>query len=509
MGVINIIYLVEAIIAAIAVITGVIIFEKKKKEGTVKFVLICFGVYFVMFATTFILEKPQINISNIEKIEVNSKPQQYNAMAKYHFMNISDDVKVISDVDYSKVGEYNVVFEVNTLTGKYQQVEKIRVVDSTPPEIVLEGGEIYDQSYSTEFEEPGYKAIDDYEGDLTEQVVVTKQEIDENNFNIVYEVEDSSKNKAKVVRKVSIVDDVPPVIKLNGSANMTVYLEGEYDEKGATATDEIDGDLTDKIETTGKVDTSKEGTYTITYKVSDNSNNESEEKRKVSVKKKIVASSARGNAGNGDGVIYLTFDDGPSTGITPKILNILKEKNVKATFFILNYNSDGEKLVKREHNEGHTVAIHGYSHDYATIYQSEEAFMNNVTKLRSKINNSIGISPNILRFPGGSSNTISRRYNSGIMTRLTARVLEEGFKYYDWNVSSGDAGGARSSSDVYHNVTSGLSKSKQNVVLMHDFSGNTKTLNALEDIIDYGLEHGYSFGRITESTPMVTHSVNN
>ena len=271
----------------------------------------------------------------------------------------------------------------------------------------------------------------------------------------------------------------------------------------------MDGDLTDKIEKSGSVDTSKEGTYTITYKVSDNSGNEAEKTRKITVKEKKVAKEASGNAGNGDGVIYLTFDDGPSTGITPHILNILKEKNVKATFFILNYNNDGEKLVKREHNEGHTVAIHGYSHDYATIYKSEEAFMNNVTKLQSKINGSIGVSPKILRFPGGSSNTVSRKYNQGIMTRLTSLVLEKGFKYYDWNVSSGDAGGASSSSDVYHNVTSGLSKSKQNVVLMHDFSGNKKTLNALEDIIDYGIEHGYTFGRITESTPMVTHSVNN
>lgn len=208
------------------------------------------------------------------------------------------------------------------------------------------------------------------------------------------------------------------------------------------------------------------------------------------------------------GVIYLTFDDGPSMNITPKILDILKKKNIKATFFILNYDSKKEAIVKREVNEGHTVAIHGYSHDYKEIYKSEEVYMQNIKKLQDKIKASTGYNATITRFPGGSSNTVSK-YNPGIMTRLTKKVVNAGYKYFDWNVTSGDAGEAKSSSDVYNNVINNLSKSRSNVVLMHDFSGNTKTLNALEDIINYGLNNGYTFSKITENTPMVTHSVNN
>ena len=135
--------------------------------------------------------------------------------------------------------------------------------------------------------------------------------------------------------------------------------------------------------------------------------------------------------------------------------------------------------------------------------------MNNITKLQKKIKKTTGYSPTIIRFPGGSSNTVSRHYSKGIMTRLTKKVVEEGFKYYDWNVSSEDAGGASTSSQVYNYVTKNLVKNRSNVVLMHDFSGNTKTLNALSDIIDYGLENGYTFKAITSDTPMVKHGVNN
>ena len=95
------------------------------------------------------------------------------------------------------------------------------------------------------------------------------------------------------------------------------------------------------------------------------------------------------------------------------------------------------------------------------------------------------------------------------MTRLCKIVLDNGFKYFDWNVSSGDAGGATNSEEVYEAVIGGLSKERANVVLMHDFSTNEKVLDALPRIIDYGIQNGYTFSNITESTPMVTHTPNN
>ena len=209
------------------------------------------------------------------------------------------------------------------------------------------------------------------------------------------------------------------------------------------------------------------------------------------------------------GVIWLTFDDGPSANITPKVLDILKKENIKATFFVINYSSSNEHLVKRAVEEGHTIGIHGYSHEYSKIYKSKETFMNNVYTLQDRIQKSTGVKTMYTRFPGGSSNTVSKKYCKGIMTELTKEMLAKGFKYYDWNISSGDAGGAKTAKDVYNNVTKNLSKKRGNMVLMHDFGSNKKGLEALPDIIAYGKKNGYTFAAIDDKTPMYAQHVNN
>ena len=210
-----------------------------------------------------------------------------------------------------------------------------------------------------------------------------------------------------------------------------------------------------------------------------------------------------------EGVIWLTFDDGPSANITPKVLDILKKENIKATFFVINYSDSNEHLIKRIVEEGHTIGIHGYSHEYSKIYKSKETFMNNVLTLQDRIFKSTGVKSMYIRFPGGSSNTVSRKYCKGIMTELTKEMLAKGFKYYDWNISSGDAGGAKNAKDVYKNVTKNLSKKRGNMVLMHDFGGNKKGLEALPEIIKYAKKEGYTFAKIDDDTPMYAQHVNN
>lgn len=212
---------------------------------------------------------------------------------------------------------------------------------------------------------------------------------------------------------------------------------------------------------------------------------------------------------NATGVIYLTFDDGPSSDITPRILDVLSQKNVKATFFVVHFSEKNAELVKRENKDGHTVALHGYTHTYSEVYQSADSCLNNFRNIQEQVYQTIGKRPNIIRFPGGSSNTISKKYCPGVMTEVTERALNEGFRYFDWNVDSDDAGHAKTKEDVYNNVTSKIKEHKENVVLMHDFTNNEKTLEALPDIIDFGLQNGYVFRKITDDTPMITHSVNN
>lgn len=503
----NLFYIIELIVFIFLLFLFFLSIKKKHPRKPYRVLLTITILFLFCFGITFLFEKPTITISKEYcTLEAKVSNSIKNPKTNYHFQDITNKVEIEGSVNYNEIGQYQITFKVPTLLGEYKQSQIINVVDTTPPDLVLEGDEDYKQSYSKEFQEPGYSALDIYDGNLTEKIKINKDTINDTESNITYTVSDSSGNVATKVRKVTIVDDVPPVITLNGESNITLLIDDKYEEKGATALDEKDGDLSSEIKTEGTVDTSKEGDYTITYKVSDSKGNEAVAKRNISVVKELLK--AKMGEDGEPGVIYLTFDDGPSTTITPKILDILKQKNVKATFFILNYNSTGEVLVKREVSEGHTVGIHGYSHDYKSIYQSVDTYMNNVTQLQQKIKASTGYNATITRFPGGSSNTASS-FNPGIMTKLCREVVSRGYKYFDWNVSSGDAGDVKTSEGVYNNVTRGLSKSRANVVLMHDFNGNTKTLNALSSIIDYGIQNGYKFSNITENTPMVTHKPNN
>ncbi|MBO4816076.1 MAG: polysaccharide deacetylase [Clostridia bacterium] len=212
---------------------------------------------------------------------------------------------------------------------------------------------------------------------------------------------------------------------------------------------------------------------------------------------------------NATGIIYLTFDDGPTSDSTPQILDILKSRNIKATFFILHYDEQHEQFIKREQQEGHTIGLHGYTHNYSEIYQSAETCIENFEKIGNQVYQTTGEKSKFIRFPGGSSNTISKKYCEGVMTELVNRVIELGYNYFDWNVDSDDAGHAKTSQDIYNNVISGIKPERRNVVLMHDFAENYKTIDALDSIISWGLEQGYVFRKITDETPMVKHGVNN
>ena len=171
-------------------------------------------------------------------------------------------------------------------------------------------------------------------------------------------------------------------------------------------------------------------------------------------------------------------------------------------------NSGPDELIKRAYDEGHTIALHTASHNYSIVYASVDSYFNDLNIVSERVKNITGVESKIIRFPGGSSNTVSRKYSSGIMSYLTSEVLKRGYRYYDWNVSSGDAaGGSPTASMIYDNVVSNLSKNRVNMVLMHDIK--TYTRDALRDIIRYGKENGYVFDKITQDTEMITQRVNN
>lgn len=204
-------------------------------------------------------------------------------------------------------------------------------------------------------------------------------------------------------------------------------------------------------------------------------------------------------------VAYLTFDDGPSVN-TMKILDILDRYNVKATFFVI-YHGGMTKQYKAIVSRGHTLALHSYTHDYSKIYKSEKAYFADLKKIHDYVEDVTGVDSRIIRFPGGSSNTVSNKYNKGIMKTLKKSVAKKGYYYHDWNVDSTDAAGRnRKASLLLKNVKSGTGKKKVINVLMHD-TGKSKmtTVEALPSIIEYLKKQGYSFEAITEDSTLIQH----
>ncbi len=200
--------------------------------------------------------------------------------------------------------------------------------------------------------------------------------------------------------------------------------------------------------------------------------------------------------------VYLTFDDGPSAN-TDEILDILNSYGVRATFFV---NGKKESLYadyyQRIVNEGHTIAMHSYTHAYSEIYASVDAFMADMVRLRDYIVRLTGVSPDIYRFPGGSSNTITH-----IDIREFGRALaSEGIVYFDWNVSSGDASSVLKTADeIYESVISGVKSKSVPVVLMHDLQSKVTTVEALPRILDYLVNNGYEVVALDGSVKPVQH----
>ena len=404
--------------------------------------------------------------------------------------------KVTGFVDTKKVGSYKIKYEAKYKNLRITKIKTIKVVDKVKPELDVEGT-FTNVCPNGKNDNVKITANDNYDGDISSNV---KYKIVGNK--IEYKVSDSSGNTTKKKFDVTILDDEKPNIILNGGNTIYLGENKEYKELGYVATDNCDGDITKKVVVAGTVNTKKAGNYEIIYRVLDERNNETIMKRIV----KVFKTNNYKPGEIGAKTIYLTFDDGPGP-YTERLLEILAKYNVKATFFVTGYNNNYNHLLKRENDEGHTVALHSYTHDYKVIYTSVEAYMDDLLKIQNKVKEYAGIESKIIRFPGGSSNTISRRYKMGIMSELTSKVEELGFRYFDWTILSGDAGNTKDPNKIVENVTGNIKEGEVNVVLMHDIK--SYTVDSVERIIEYGLANGYTFAPLTMDSPVVHDKVNN
>lgn len=204
-------------------------------------------------------------------------------------------------------------------------------------------------------------------------------------------------------------------------------------------------------------------------------------------------------------VVYLTLDDGPSKN-TQAVLDILDKYNAKATFFVTGAMPEYKDMIKKAYDKGHTIGMHTYSHDYAKVYASVDAYFQDLDQIGQLVKEEIGYVPCFIRFPGGSSNTISASYTKGIMTTLTQEVQVRGYQYYDWNGSSGD-GAVRTTEQLVDQATS---FHDNNIILLsHDSETKDTTVEALPKIIEYYQSQGYVFKALDLNSYAAHHGVNN
>lgn len=291
---------------------------------------------------------------------------------------------------------------------------------------------------------------------------------------------------------ISVRDTMSPVITLEGETSMTLMAGDAYVEPGFRAIDNYDGDITDQVVVQGTVRAN--GRSYLTYEITDSNGNTSKEERCVTVE-----------IGEEQKIIYLTFDDGPCV-YTERLLDVLDNYNAKVTFFVIGGNDRYYDMIGEAYDRGHTIAVHSFTHDYKEIYQSTDAFYNDLEKIEQLVVSQTGVTPTILRFPGGTGNKVHGS-KEGIMSELVETLPDHGYIHCDWNVSSGDGAPGRDEETVFNNVISGiqrLGRKESAVVLMHDIRSDS--VDAVDDIIEWGLENGYVFLPLIDESPMIQHA---
>lgn len=356
-------------------------------------------------------------------------------------------------------------------------------------ELELKGQEQMVLEYGVPYQDPGASARFYGSHLVPEGVEIPVQRtgsVDETKLG-TYQIRYSASHErwhSEMERTVVIRDTMEPRIWLVEKPGKYVLPGEVYREEGFMARDNYDGDLTDRVKKT--VLKNK-----IIYEVEDSSGNRAKAVRNIVYFDPDPP------------VIYLTFDDGPSP-YTERLLEVLDQYDVKATFFVVN--TGYSHLIDDIVSHGHAIGAHTYSHNYREIYSSEEAYFEDLERILDVIEDCSGVRTNLIRFPGGSSNTKSR-FNKGIMTRLAGELADRGYYYFDWNVDSNDAGGARTAQEVYENVISGVQNQKASIVLQHDIK--EYSVDAVERIIIWGLENGYSFRALNEESPTAAHDIQN
>ncbi len=462
--------------------------SRKYKNITVAF-FATFAILLILPIMIMMVPRIDIEVKGDKKIvlEVGTKYQDKgaNAYVSNLFTKKDINVKTTGEVDSNKVGTYKITYEAKDNGQSKLVTREIQIVDKTKPTIKINK---ISACRNNETFDIDAEIIDNYDGNLKDKL---KYQV--NGEKIIFTVSDAAGNTTELEEDLKYIDDEKPVIKLKGNSTINLKKGDTYVDAGATANDSCDGDLTNKIKIDNKVNANEVGSYEVVYTVEDNNGNKTTKTRKVVVSEEII---------EGNGTIYLTFDDGPGA-YTDEILDILDKYNIKATFFVTNQFGSQKyiNMIKQEYDRGHTVGIHTYSHKWS-VYTSVDTYWNDFSKMEQIVYEQTGVHPKYFRFPGGTSNTANCKYNdiNNMMETLSNLMTEKGYTYFDWHVDSCDTCKNNSVNDIVDSIKKYVKGSGNYIILMHDIKKNT--MEALSSVIEYLKAHNYTFKKIDETTPV-------
>jgi peptidoglycan/xylan/chitin deacetylase (PgdA/CDA1 family) len=408
---------------------------------------------------------------------------------KTAFLGNIEDVDITGDVDTGTEGTYSVTY---TFKG-HEKTANITVADTEPPKLEVKKTVMADM-----FQEVG---AEDFVESVTDATEVTLElsgvDLDKAGSHEVTITATDAKGNVTEQQALFVREEDKAAPNVTENEAVTLLQGNDYAVENISFSDDLDPSPAITYDAS-TIDVTVPGTYKVAVTATDRSGNGQTVYQEVTVKE---------NPEYGKKVVYLTFDDGPSAN-TEKILDILKKYGVKATFFVTGNGQAHNDMIVREDEEGHTVGIHTYSHNYAAVYASEDAYWQDLNALSDMVEQLIGKKPMVVRLPGGSSNMVSTQYSEGIMTKITAELIDAGYQYFDWNADSTDASGNNVAVDKIVANATACSADVCNI-LFHDTDAKDTTVEALPQIIQYYKDQGYVFLPLTaESTP-VHHRINN
>ena len=489
------------------------------KKSVIVGLVVLLIVWFLWFLTHFLIKFKLVGDKVVE-LNYGEEYEEYGAIAT--FLGKDLDVQIQTNIDTNKEGRYAVYYKARNMFGIVKSIKRnIVVKDKESPKITLKGDNPIILGLDEKYVEPGYIATDNIEGDLTNNVVISDN-IDIKNYGeykIIYKVKDSNNHTTKKVRKVIVKDKKVPTINLKGSTIVDVLLGSEYSEEGFTAKDNIDGDITDKVEVINEVDYKKLGSYQIIYKVTDSSDNVTIVKRTINIVKKLleykeeyykINNTQRGWWSNNkfdhqrpsggadelelkkyntyfmgpdEKIIYLTYDEGSNDTYLPEIVEVLDKNDVKATFFLCrNYMLMNKDLIRKMVENGHLIGNHTFHHYEMPKLANKANFDKYLYEIR-------GVEETYKEITGKTMEKIYREPKGEWSYRSLKIVSDLGYKtffysadYYDYADDVSKDLALKKMLDRYHNGA---------IYLFHP--KNKGNLEALEDFIIEMKRLGYKF----------------